>query len=51
MRSLLLLVVAIVLFLLAAIFDFGWFGADSSDPHTLGLVALGLGAFAGAHIP
>lgn len=47
--SLIALIVAIVLFTAAAFADFGWLGMSSD--HIVGLIALGLVAFAVAHLP
>lgn len=50
MIHLLLYVVAILLFFVAAILAFRWFG--TSDPEdSLGWLALGLIAFTAAHVP
>jgi len=48
-HSFLLYVVAVILFVLAALFFFG-VGSISKDTD-FGLIAAGLAAFAGAHIP
>lgn len=45
--SFIFLLVATFLFAIAAICDFGWFGASSD--HLIGLLALGLVAFVLAH--
>jgi hypothetical protein len=50
MIQLLLLVVAIVLFFIAATLAFRWFGT-TSPADALGWVSLGLASFAAAHIP
>lgn len=50
MIHLVLYVVAIVLFFIAAILAFRWFGTSSADD-ALGWLALGLIAFTAAHIP
>ena len=50
MTHLVLLVVAIVLFFIAAILAFRWFGTTNPED-ALGWVSLGLIAFAAAHIP
>lgn len=46
---LVLLIAAIVLFLIAAMLDFGIF--DTSSPHVLGWTALGLTALAASLLP
>lgn len=43
------LIVAIVLFLIGACIDFGWFGITGE--HVLGFALLGLAFFAVAHLP
>lgn len=43
-----LLVLAVICCLVAAAFDFGAF--DSSDPHVVGWIAVGLAAFAGSFL-
>lgn len=44
-----LLVASIILFIIAAILDFGLLGTNAS--HVLGWTGIGLACFAGAHLP
>lgn len=46
-----LLIAAIVLFIITAILGFQWFGSSASVPDTLGVAAIGLACFTGAHLP
>ena len=46
----LLLIIAIVLFIIAAILSFGWFGTTVRLTDAVGLIGLGSAFFAGAHI-
>jgi flagellar basal body-associated protein FliL len=48
--SLLLLIIAIVLFIIAAVLAFGWFGTAIKPNDAIGLIALASAFFAGAHI-
>jgi hypothetical protein len=48
--SFILLIVAIILFFIAAILGFKWFGTTNPED-AIGWVALGLIAFAAAHLP
>lgn len=49
-RNIIFLVIAIVLFVLAAILSFGWFGSTAEAKDVLGLGFFGLAAFAAAHV-
>jgi flagellar basal body-associated protein FliL len=49
--SILLLIVAVVLFLIGAVVAFGWFGTEANLANVLGLFGLGSAAFAAAHLP
>lgn len=48
--NLLLLVLSIVAFLLAAILSFHWFGSHAKPEDVLGVICVGLALFAAAHI-
>ena len=50
-RNILLLVIAIVLFLIAAALSAGWFGTHANPGDVGALGFFGLAFFAGAHVP